>query len=222
MQFWLLNYNPGPLAQGLGNWILLSSSPLNIHSVTATLFSQFSQSLWETPCGAEEAFMVSLAPDQPVQSQGWKHQCGGTEAERGSRGEKVRSEMVTVWGDWALGGIRLPHSVREGWRPHLVLQISRCGMMARVSQMGCGDTCRAGVSPGAAAEVPEVIQPQHPGTKMFLIFYDVCYDTPGSSPSKHWTLWSSAWVRICYIRIWKSKVESVSNWVLKINAFLKL
>lgn len=29
-------------------------------------------------------------------------------------------------------------------------------MLARVSQSGCGDKCRAEVSPGAAAEVPAV------------------------------------------------------------------
>lgn len=71
MQFWLFSYNPGPMTQGLGNCVLMISSPLNVTLVTASLCSQFSQSLCLLPCVATEAFIPLQVPDQPGQSQGW-------------------------------------------------------------------------------------------------------------------------------------------------------
>lgn len=54
---------------------------------------------------------------------------------------------------------------------------------------------------------------------MFLIFCGMWFETLGSGLSKHWTLRAAAWVKMCYIMLWKNKVQSISNWVLKINAY---
>lgn len=167
MQCWLISCNPGPMAQGLWNCVLMISSPLNIHSVTATLWSHLSQSLCLSPCVMTKEFI----PLQVQISLGWvkdgKHQCGYTEAERGSREKKAMSgrngDCVRRLG---IGRSQTPPQHQSGLRISAAPIL--CFKPADVRWWpGCptrlgGDACRAGASPGVATEVLQLIQPQYP------------------------------------------------------------
>lgn len=162
MQFWLFSYNPCPMTQGLGNCVLMISSPLNSHSSNSfSVQPVFPVSVSPSLC-SNRGIHPLTGPRSAWAESGMGNISVGTLRLKGER-KSGQEEMVTLR-SWALGGSGSPTAsdrAEELSCTHLVLQASRCGGMARVSQSGCGDTCRAGVRPGDAAEV-QLVQPQHP------------------------------------------------------------
>lgn len=101
---------------------LLGSSPLSTHPVTAALCCRVSRSPGLLPCGATEAFTPSRLLVQPGQRQGWETSAWGHTGWNGEKGGESQARAkreLTGWGDWALGGIGLSHSMGEGWRLQL-------------------------------------------------------------------------------------------------------
>lgn len=138
MQFWLFSYNPGPLAQSLA-----ASCP------SLCVSFPVEQQRHSPPCRSQ----ISLG-----RVRDGKHQCGDTEAERGSREEKIRSgrngNNVSRLGT---GRNPTPPQHQTGLKASAVPVL--CFKPAGVGWWpgcppGCGDTGRAGVSAAPAAEVP--------------------------------------------------------------------